>query len=479
MQQDLAESLRLHALDRAELIALRERCVSLEAEVRRGKRQATPFSRNKRKSNPKKPGRRAGEGTFAHRNAPSEKEIKETRYIPLDVCPHCQGPVSNVHDQVNYQIDIPPIQVDTICFKTQVGYCNHCQCQVRSSDPDQIGFAAGAAATCIGPNAKAFAADLKHRLGVPYAKICEIYETIFGLKITPSALCQAGEGLAKQASPIYDAIVLALRECECVHGDETGWRINTLSAWLWTFTSRKLTVYTVDKTRSHDVILRVLGREFKGTLTSDCFKAYDDKDLRDWLKQKCLSHLIKDLKELEDTKSRGAVRFSRDLLKLFREAIALKQTKEQYEAAAYQEQVAAFETHLDKLISVSRQLTDKENFKMAKRLRLQRKHLFTFLYQDQVEPTNNRAERSLRPAVIIRKTGGCNKTEGGAKTHAVLASLLVTAKQQGLNTINYLRGVLTHSQDTPSLISGSQLGSARNLTAAVPNLTPEPMAQSP
>jgi hypothetical protein len=60
-----------------------------------------------------------------------------------------------------------------------------------------------------------------------------------------------------------------------------------------------------------------------------------------------------------------------------------------------------------------------------------------------VEATNNRAERALRPAVIVRKTGGCNRTARGAKTHAILASLLVTAKQQGADPLEALMRVLT------------------------------------
>lgn len=82
---------------------------------------------------------------------------------------------------------------------------------------------------------------------------------------------------------------------------------------------------------------------------------------------------------------------------------------------------------LDTLIAEGRRFSDPDNARLAKRLRKQRKHLFTFLEVEGVEATNNRAERALRPAVIVRKTGGCNRTPAGAQTHAVLASLLVPA----------------------------------------------------
>ena len=100
------------------------------------------------------------------------------------------------------------------------------------------------------------------------------------------------------------------------------------------------------------------------------------------------------------------------------------------------------EERLDRLIAEGRKFTDPDNARLARRLRKQREHLLTFLDREGVEPTNNRAERALRPAVIVRKTGGCNRVPRGARTHAVLASILATAKQQGKAPLMYLKEVL-------------------------------------
>jgi transposase len=101
------------------------------------------------------------------------------------------------------------------------------------------------------------------------------------------------------------------------------------------------------------------------------------------------------------------------------------------------------EEKLDALIAEGRRFTDPDNAWLAKRLRKQRKNLFTFLEVEEVEPTNNRAERALRPAVVVRKTGGCNRTPRGARTHTVLASFLVTVRQQGKHPVDHLTDVLT------------------------------------
>jgi hypothetical protein len=238
-----------------------------------------------------------------------------------------------------------------------------------------------------------------------------------------------------------------------VHSDETGWRIGTLSAWLWVFTNQHITVYTIGTSRGHEVVIEILGKEFKGILVSDCFLAYDHHALVKWLKQKCLSHLLKDLKELKETKSRGAVRFAREVTVLLQSALALKAQKGELSTEEYTNQAKTLETQLDTLIDAKRQLTDPDNLRFAKRLRKHRKHVLRFLYVDELDATNNLAERQLRPEVITRKTNGCNRTNDGAETHAVLGSILVTCRQQSIPILDYLIKLQRYGETPPLLTS--------------------------
>ena len=75
---------------------------------------------------------------------------------------------------------------------------------------------------------------------------------------------------------------------------------------------------------------------------------------------------------------------------------------------------------------------------MAKRLRKQREHVLRFLYVDGLDATSDQAERMLRPAVITRKTSGCNRTERGAEVHSILASILVTCRQRAISAVDFL-----------------------------------------
>ena len=434
---------------------LQQRISDLEAAQRRDKRQAAPFSRDQKKENPKPPGRRKGQGRFDFRRVP--ETIQQTQEVPLPVCPECFGPVKAIKQHEHFQTDLPLPQPVTTRFVTYSGYCACCDKRVQSRHHEQVSTATGAAGVSVGPHARALAADLHHGLGVPFAKVARLFESAFGLKVTPGALCQSGSRLADVLEPIYNELQVALRSCQAVHADETGWRVGALSSWLWTFTNEKITVYTVEKSRGHEAVLRVLGKEFKGTLICDCFSAYDAEALAVWLQQKCFSHLLKDFCALAKEKTGIAQRFSLEVAAVLREAIALKKEKKETPSLPEPEyllQVATLQRRLDALIHERRRFKDADNLRLANRLRKQRSRLFTFLTHDGVDATNNRAERALRPAVIVRKTGGCNKSEQGARVHSIVASIIVTARQQGLNPVVYVAKLLLDAAKVPSLTDG-------------------------
>ena len=432
---------QLHERDQL-IAALQEKLQRLEDELektkRAGKRQATPFARKKRVAKPKRPGRRKGQGKFSHRRKPASEEVKKTKEAPLNCCPDCGGSLTRRKQHEQFVVDIPPVEPEITRYVMYSGHCACCQRRVRSRHPEQISDATGAAGVVVGPRAKALAADMKHRFGLSYGKVCGLLEDAFGLRVSRGGWCQADTRLADKALPVYEELVETLRESAVVHADETGWRIGTLSAWLWVFTNRETTVYTIRHSRGHDVVVDILGAEFAGVLNSDCFLAYDAKALKDWLKQKCVGHLLRNLSEIEASKTRGAVQFARNVTALLREALQLKAEKPDLPEKMFIERATALEERLDQLIHTRRRFTDPDNARFAKRLRKHREHLLRFLYVDGLDATNNQAERQLRPAVITRKTTGCNRVERGAQAHSILASVLATCHQREIPILDFL-----------------------------------------
>lgn len=440
----------------AQLAARDRRIADLEAQLaaaqRAGKRQATPFARRKRQADPQTPGRKKGHGRFARRAHPTPDQITETKLAPLTQCPTCAGPVQDHATHEQFQIEIPPVQPTVTCFVTESGYCPACAARVHSVHPEQISTAHGAAGVVFGPRLKAFAADLHHRLGVSYGKIADLLREMFGLPVTRGGLAQANTRLARTARPIYEHLLELLRTSAVVHVDETGWRIGALAAWLWVFTNTHLTVYEIAGSRGHEVVLSMLGREFRGILVADSFRAYDAAALTDWLQQKCVAHLLRNLAELLEGKQGRARQFAQDVLGVLREALALKAGATDLRAPEYEAAAAALEARLDRLLDPARRLRDADNVRLAARLRQHRPDILRFLYWEELDATNNLAERQLRPAVITRKTGGCNRTESGARTHAILASVLATCRQQAVSILDYLIALQQFGATPPELV---------------------------
>jgi transposase len=451
----LAENKRLRAENRQlrfEKAALEKRVARLEAELqalkellenarRQGKRQATPFSKGEPKAAPKTPGRKAGHPA-AHRAVPDKVDRTEEAPLPR-ACPDCGGRVVEDDVQTQYQIDIPrPIPVSVTQFNIHVGHCETCGQRLQGRHAEQTSDATGAAAVQIGPNALGWAAELKHVLGMPFGKVARILSTATELELNRSTLARASQRLARKCWPTYARLIVRLRRGHVTHVDETGWKIGGHTAWLWVFTNDEISLYVIDPSRAHEVVEDILGTDYAGVLICDCFLAYDPLTCP---QSKCVGHLLRRCKELLEMKSGRAVQFTSDLARLLRAAMALKTRRATLSEHGYRVACGRLEAALDRLLA--RQLTEADNARFAKTLRKQRPRLLTFLYHDAVAPTNNAAERELRPAVVVRKTGGCNRTASGAQAHAVLASVLRTCQKQGVDPVAVLKHLL-HSAET-------------------------------
>ena len=473
----LAENEQLRAENeqlRREKAALEKRLEQLEAEVqrltelleatqRRGKRQATPFSRGEPQATPKQPGRPAGHPA-THRPIPDRIDRIEEAALP-PACPQCGGQVLEEDVQAQYQIDIPrPIPVTVTQFNIHVGHCEVCGTRVQGRHADQTSDATGAAAVQIGPNALGLAAELKHEMGLPYGKTARVLSTATELEVQRSTLARASQRLAAKCRPTYQRLILRLRHSQVAYVDETGWKLGGQSAWLWVFTNEEASVYVIDPSRAHEVVEEVLGTDYGGVLVSDCFLAYDPLTCT---QSKCVAHLLRRCKELQEMKSGRAVQFSQDLTRLLQAAIRLKNRRLQMSEHGYAVACGRLEAAFDRVLE--RQLSDADNARFAKLLRKQRSRLFTFLYHDAVAPTNNAAERELRPAVLARKTGGCNRTRTGAEAHAILTSVLRTCHKQGADPVEVLKQLL-HSAETLIL----DLATSRKTRTLLPATTAPP-----
>ncbi|MBI1313191.1 IS66 family transposase, partial [bacterium] len=414
---------------------------ALEESRRAGKRQAAPFRKQKVPA-PQKPGRKPGDeyGQQSRRSIP--EQIDEHYDVPLpEYCPHC-GCHELTTDRVcpQYQTDIPrkPIHRQ---FNIHIGRCSGCGERVQGRHELQTSDALGAAASQLGADLQAALTVANQELGLSHGKCRRLIERLFGISISRSTNCRTQQRLAERLRPSYDAIGAQVRGSPRVVCDETGWRVNGENAWLHDFVTERATYYAIDPTRSAEPALLLLGEDYSGTLIHDGWSVYDRFTLA--THQQCLAHLMRRCHELLETAVAGAVWFPRAALDVFRAALAARDRFRQNELTAHGLRVLAgrFTSTMRRLVAPVKRNAASE--RLAKHLENHLDDLFTFLRDPLVDATNWRAEQAIRPAVVNRKVWGGNRTWNGAETQAILTTVLVTAAQQTIDPLDFLKQNLT------------------------------------
>jgi transposase len=403
----------------------------LEQAQAQGKRQAAPFRRDDPSASPRKAGRKPGHPRAAR---PLPAKVDFVIDVPCESCPDCHVGLTDpvVHQQ--FQTDIPPVVPVVTRFDVHGGTCPECGRYHQGRHPLMTSNATGACANQIGPVALSLAAELKHRLGVPYRKVVDILGSYFGLAVSHGALVRAERRLASKGELTFRLLQEALRQSGLAHADETGWRVGRLGAWLWVFCTNEVTIYAIAKGRGHEVPEAVLGEDFDGILIVDGWSAYDVLTCR---KGRCTGHIVRRCRGLleQELPEADQRRLSR-LLEVLRAGRELAAQQEQLSEADYRRRLQGWEDDFLGWLLFGGEGAGPEVNKLAEHLWGHRDEFMLHVQQPGVPATNNQAERQIRPAVLIRKTGGCNRAVTGALVHMVLASLMASLRQQGKRFID-------------------------------------------
>ena len=409
---------------RAERDFFKKQCLKEEREKHRS---AHPFRKNDdqlQNGPPKTAGR---PDNHPPANRPEPENIDQVIPVAIATCPDCGTHLTDLQTHSQFQSDIVVSTIERE-FKVESGFCPCCQCRHHGRDPLQTSDALGAAGNQIGPVVLTMATEMKHDLGVSYDNISKFLETYFGIYVNPSTILQAEDRLCKKAQPTFALLLDALRQCQIVHADETGWRIGRVNAWLWVFSSKNVTIYAIRYSRGGEVPAEILGDAFDGILIVDGLNSYD---VLDYTKGQCNAHLLRRVKEmLGKTTDADLADHLAALIKIIKDAISLAQRRPDYSEAYFAQKVRECESMLVGWLAFCECYEDDGLRKLAKHMNKHLHEWFTFLRIEGVPPTNNHAERQLRPSVVVRKTNGCHKTLAGALKHAVLMSLIVTCEQQ-------------------------------------------------
>jgi hypothetical protein len=356
--------------------------------------------------------------------------------VPLPACPHCGGAVEGVEPIEQFIEEIPPVRPRVTHLVTYRGRCPQCG-DVQSTHPLKTSEATGAAQAQLGPRAQALAVTLNKQHGLTMRTTCRVLDQVAGLRLSPGGLAQVAQRVGQKAEPSYAALVVDVRAAAAVFVDETSWYLGGPGPWLWVFTTATETVYRVEPSRGRDVVTDTLGPDFTGVLVSDCLASYENVPYRT---HKCIAHHLKAIAEARrrpDTPDPSSL----DQWKLFfQTVIGFWRARPKISAEEFAERRRHLEAWLDRLLAA--EPTQPGDLAIRNRIGKRRESILVCLYEPAAEPTNNRAERDLRPAVIARKLSCGNKTEAGKRSFEVLRSVASSCLKRGHDVISYLAGLL-------------------------------------
>ena len=359
-------------------------------------------------------------------------------------CPHCGGRLQRCHQtRTRYTEDIPAIQPEVTEHTIHRDWCPKCQKQVEPVVPDAL------PGSTLGNHVLVLSAWLHYGLGNTLAQIVEVFNFHLQMKISGGGLVQMWYRLQAVLYAWYEQIQQQALHSAVLFADESGWRVDGKTHWLWCFTTRNLTFYMINRSRGSPALMKFFVEEFAGTLVTDFWAAYNAVVCA--LRQTCLVHLLRELEHTERYKSPGAhwPEFAKKLRRLVGDAIRLWRARAELPEESYASRRARITTRLEELLATP--WKDRHAKRLIKRLRRHRNDLFTFLDQPGVPFDNNTAERGVRPAVIIRKNSYGNRSERGADCQSVLMSVFRTLKQRGYDPIQTITQALASYLTTGQL----------------------------
>jgi transposase len=368
-------------------------------------------------------------GHPGHRR-PTPLRIDRREEHTLSACPKCHGPVRACRSSRTRIIEDIPADITPVVTEHTISrsWCPHCRDTAEPVVPDAL------PGSTIGLRVVVLSAWLHYLLGVTLAQILDVFNFHLHFKLTAGGLVQMWRRLREILFAWYLEIQAQALSSAVLHADETGWRVQGKTHWLWCFTTTDLTSYMIDRSRGSPALKKFFKKEFAGVLVTDFWAAYNAVVCAK--KQKCLPHLLRDIKRTQHYHKPDGdwPTFSKQLKRLIRDAIRLSKRRRDLSAERFASRRGRLEDRLRALLA--QPWEERHARRLVKRLRRHVSELFTFLDHPDVPSDNNHGERQIRPAVLVRKNSYANGSEDGAETQAVLMSVFRTLKQRGHNPVS-------------------------------------------
>ena len=433
--------LRFRRLE-GELAAAQARIAELEAELaRRGgppktpENSSTPPAKGFKRERPPTDGAKRGP-PVGHRGTSRSRARPDLIVLCCpDTCAGCGRSLATAPTRQvgsSQVVDLPPVEPVVVEAWRYAATCPHCGTTTAAAYPPGL-----EPTRVFGPRIEAACTYLHAVHHVGYQRVAAVYRDLFGLHLSQGAIANALARVAARLAPQAAAIREQVRASPVLGSDETSGRVAGQTHWQWVFQTPEASYHVIVPRRNGAVVQQFLGDAVPVTWVSDLWKPQLHAGAE--RHQICLAHQLRELQYVVDKEQSP---WAAACQALFRAAIHLAHERDagRCTGAAYTAAVQGIAARCDELLATP--VPGPEASRLWVRYREHREHLFVFLDDPRVPPTNNASERALRNSVVHRKVTGGFRSGWGADAHAVVTTVLDTARKRGQDVFATLHAAL-------------------------------------
>ena len=378
-------------------------------------------------------------------------EVKEVIPVKPEQCAHCghalggEDPAPQRH-QVT---EIPPVVAETVEYQIHTLTCPDCGEQTCGELP------AGVPRGAFGPRVQAMVATLSGHYHLSKRQIEDLLANFFGVELGLGSVWALEQATSAALQDPVEEAQAAGREEEVANVDETSWREGTKRGWLWVAVTAVATVFLLRLSRGGKVAQELLGENFGGVVGSDRWSGYQ------WLdptrRQLCWAHLLRDF-EAWIARGGASQRIGKELQEQAQQMFSWwYQVRDgTMSRAEFQEKMTEVQARVGALLREGAACDHAKTAGTCRNILAVEEALWTFVRVEGVEPTNNAAERAIRPGVLWRKGSFGTQSPAGSRFAERMMTVVATLKQQRRNVLDYLTAACEASlrgEKAPSLLA--------------------------
>jgi transposase len=421
---------------------LRQRIEELERQLNRNSgNSSTPPSANppwaprpaRKKPTGRKPGGQPGHQGHCRQLLPVEQVDEVVQHKPRR-CVHCgtQFPESAQGQLIQrHQVtELPKRAVTVTEHQAYACRCGHCGLTTRQGIPAEL------SGSVLGDRLSAVMAFVSARVHGSRRAVEELLEEVLGAPLALGTVMAREREMSQALAQAYRQAKQRMQKASAKNVDETGWK--RAGRFLWVAATQSLAVFHLDPCRNRDAMHALLGEKIKGTICTDRFGVYEKVPIQ--RRGLCWSHLKRDFKELAEHKGsqrkigQAGLAVCAGVFDLWHQFRERKISRE-----AMGRLVGPVRQTMKRLLQRGRRCQGQRAARFCRELLRLEPALWTFARVPGIEPTNNHAERMLRPAVMWRKQSLGSHSPGGCRFVERMMTVLQTLRLRNQSVMDYLQ----------------------------------------